>query len=111
MPISYRQQSGLTLGLATACPSCAGSYKTVDCSSSTIRYVSKTAGWNGNVAGSLTYTYVTGDVVWVKDGAAAAIYCATVQGSVTDPAGAYKIDEAANSGNGPWSSCASCIVP
>ena len=111
MPASYRQQGALGLGSTTACPSCAGSYKTVDCSSSTIRYVSKTAGWVGNSASLLAYTYVANNVVWVKDGASGTIYCATVTGSVSDPAGPYRIDEAANSGSGPYANCTSCVVP
>ena len=111
MPASYRQQGALGLGSTTACPSCTGSYKTVDCSSSTIRYVSKTAGWVGNSASLLAYTYVANNVVWVKDGASGTIYCATVTGSVSDPAGTYRIDEAANSGNGAYANCTSCVVP
>ena len=111
MPASYRQQGALGLGSTTACPSCTGSYKTVDCSSSTIRYVSKTAGWVGNSASLLAYTYVANNVVWVKDGASGTIYCATVTGSVSDPAGTYRIDEAANGGNGAYANCTSCVVP
>lgn len=111
MPLSYRQQTGTTLGSATACPSCTGSYKTIDCSSGTIRFVSKTNGWNGSSASLLAYTYVANDVVWVKNGAAAAIFCAEVTGSVSDPAGPFKIDEAANSGTGPYASCGVCSIP
>ena len=109
---TYRRQTGLGLQSSVNCPTCStGSYKTVDCSSSTIRYVSKTAGWNGSSASLLAYTYVANNVVWIKDGASAAIYCATVTGSVSDPAGTYKIDEAANSGSGPYANCTSCVVP
>ena len=111
MPISYREQGGLGLGSATACPSCTGSYRTVDCSSGTIRYVSKTQGWNGSSSSLLAYTYVANNVVWVKDGASATIYCAEVSGSVSDPAGTFKIDEAANSGSGAYANCTSCVVP
>ena len=111
MPASYRQQGALGLGSTAACPSCAGSYRTVDCSSGTIRYVSKTAGWVGNSASLLAYVYIANDVVWVKDGASGTIYCAEVSGSVSDPAGPYRIDEAANSGNGAYANCTSCIVP
>jgi len=109
---TYRRQTGLGLQSSVNCPTCStGSYKTVDCSSSTIRYVSKTAGWDGSQNILLAYTYVANNVVWIKDGASAAIYCATVTGSVSDPAGTYKIDEAANSGSGPYANCTSCIVP
>jgi len=109
---NYRQLQLGTLGTSTACPTCGtGSYRTVDCSSGTIRFVSKTNGWNGSSASLLAYTYVTNDVVWVKDGASAAIFCADVVGSVSDPAGPFKIDEAANSGTGPYASCGVCSIP
>ena len=108
---TYRQQGALGLGVDTNCPNCTGSYRTVDCSSGTIRYVSKTAGWNGQSASLLAYTYVANNVVWVKDGAMGTVSCATVTGSVSDPAGPYRIDEAANSGSGPYANCTSCIVP
>tara|TARA_B110000091_G_scaffold194134_1_gene219720 strand:+ start:2683 stop:3024 length:342 start_codon:yes stop_codon:yes gene_type:complete len=109
---TYRRQTGLGLQSSVNCPTCStGSYRTVDCSSGTIGYVSKTQGWNGSSSSLLAYTYVANDVVWVKDGASAAIYCVTVTGSVSDPAGTYKIDEAANGGNGAYANCTSCVVP
>ena len=109
---TYRRQTSLGLQSSVNCPTCStGSYKTVDCSSSTIRYVSKTLGWDGSQNILLAYVYVTNDVVWVKDGASGTIYCATVTGSVSDPAGTYRIDEAANGGNGAYANCTSCVVP
>ena len=109
---TYRRQTSLGLQSSVNCPTCStGSYRTVDCSSGSVGYVSKTVGWDGSQNILLAYVYVANDVVWVKDGASGTIYCATVTGSVSDPAGTYRIDEAANSGNGAYANCTSCIVP
>lgn len=107
---NYRQLQLGTLGTSTVCPTCGpGSYRTVECSTGTIRFVSKTAGWNGSISSILQYTYVANDVVWIKNGASVPNVCAEVTGSVSDPAGPYKIDEAANSGNGPFAG--PCSLP
>ena len=114
---TYRRQTSLGLQSSVNCPTCfTSSYRTVGCSSSTIRYVSKTQGWNGSSSSLLAYVYIANDVVWIKDGASGSIECATVTGSVSDPAGPYKIDEAANGGNGAYGSCNpidfdGCVVP
>lgn len=100
---NYRQLQLGTLGTSTACPTCGtGSYRTVECSTGTIRFVSKTDGWNGQIPSLLAYTYVANDVVWIKDGASVPNVCAEVTGSVSDPAGPFEIDESANSGTGPY---------
>tara|TARA_R100000951_G_scaffold7386_1_gene7044 strand:+ start:308 stop:646 length:339 start_codon:yes stop_codon:yes gene_type:complete len=112
MPASYRQQSGSSLGSTTACPTCpANSYEATQCGGGGTYYLSLTQGWVGSNASLLSYNYVQNDVVWIKNGASGSIICATIQGQVPDPAGPYRIDEAANSGNGPYSNCSSCIVP
>ena len=114
---TYRRQTSLGLQSSVNCPTCSsGSYRTVGCFNGTIRYVSKTAGWDGSQNILLAYVYIANDVVWIKDGANGSIECATVTGSVSDPAGTYKIDEAANGGNGAYGSCDpgdfdGCVVP
>jgi len=111
MAIGYRQQTGLGLGSALSCPSCTGSYKATVCGGGVTYYLDKTSGWVGSSASILANTYVAGNVVWIKQGSTGTIYCAEIDAIVSDPPGPYRIDEAANSGTGPYANCASCIVP
>ena len=58
----------------------------------------------------LAYSYNIGDVVWVKQTSTGVITCAEIQSLSSTPPN-YFIDEAANSGNGPYSNCVSCAIP
>jgi hypothetical protein len=109
---TYRQQSGLGLAAENTCPSCSTSWKATNCNNpSTVYYLDKLNGYQGSQSIVLSYSYSVGDVVWVKNSPSGAIYCATITANSSSPPLAYKIDENANSGNGPYSNCSSCTVP
>jgi len=110
---TYRQlttASGGTLELSQVCPTCSGSWRAQVCGQVQNYYLDTASGYDGNQLVVLQYTYSVGDVVWVKQSASGAISCAEIIAASSTPANA-KIDEAGNSGNGPYSQCSSCNTP
>ena len=110
---TYRQlttASGGTLELSQNCPTCSNSWRAQVCGQVQNYYLDTTSGYDGNQLIVLQYTYSVGDVVWVKQSAGGAISCAEIIAISSTPANA-KIDEAGNSGNGPYSQCSSCNTP
>jgi hypothetical protein len=93
--------SGGTLELSQNCPSCFTSWRAQACGQVALYYLDPTNGFNGNSSILLQYTYSVGDVVWI---------CAEILAQSSTPPN-YKIDEAGNSGSGPYSQCSSCNTP
>lgn len=110
---TYRQlttASGGTLEIGQTCPTCSNSWKAQVCGQAQQYYLDTISGFNGNTSIVLQYSYSVGDVVWVKQSANGAISCAEIIAISSTPANA-KIDEAGNSGNGPYSQCSNCNTP
>ena len=110
---TYRQlttASGGTLELSQNCPSCFTSWRAQACGQVALYYLDPVSGFNGGSSIVLQYNYSVGDVVWIKSSANGSIICAEILAQSSTPTN-YKIDEAGNSGNGPYSQCSSCNTP
>lgn len=110
---TYRQMTSSVLGAGVSCPSCgsSNSWRATECGGGAgVYYLDQTDGFQGSSSILLAYGYSTGDVVWVKQTSNGVITCATIQAISSTPPN-YFIDEAANSGNGPYSDCTSCPTP
>ena len=110
---TYRQMSSSVLAAQNPCSPCGStnSWRAIQCGGGAgVYYLNQTSGFQGSASIVLAYGYTVGDVVWVKQTSTGVITCATIQAISSTPPN-YFIDEAANSGNGPYNDCTSCAVP
>ncbi len=110
---TYREMSSSVLAAQNPCSPCGGtnSWRATECGGGAgVYYLNQTSGFQGSSSIVLAYGYSVGDVVWVKQTSNGVITCATIQAISSTPPN-YFIDEAANSGNGPYNDCTSCAVP
>ena len=110
---TYRQMSSSVLAAQNPCSPCGStnSWRAIECGGGAgVYYLNQTSGFQGSASIVLAYGYTVGDVVWVKQTSTGVITCATIQAISSTPPN-YFIDEAANSGNGPYNDCTVCVTP
>lgn len=109
---TYREMVLSVLDSQNPCNPCTTqSWRATECGGGgATYYLDESNGFDGSLSVILAYSYNIGDVVWVKQTSTGVITCAEIQSLSSTPPN-YFIDEAANSGNGPYSNCVSCPIP
>ena len=109
---NFREQSLASAGPVTNCATCTtSSLKAATCAGAVIVGINMNQGYNGTSLVMInSAAYSAGDVVWVTTSAAGPRECAEIIG-ITPVAANVFMDEAMNSGSGPYANCGACSWP